>query len=267
MTDPSLDYLAHLATESDRFAAALAAADPAARVPSCPDWAADDLLWHLGEVQWFWGTIVRDRLQDPSAAEEGKPDRPATTEALTGWFAEVSRDLGLHLAATAPETQVWTWADDHTVGFIRRRQAHEALIHRVDAELTAGSRTPMDPALSSDGVDEVMRVMYGGAPAWGEFTPEEKSTVRIVATDTGQTWVATLGWFVGTDPDGGQLVDDSDLRVAATDDGSAVAAEIRGTAADLDCWLWHRPPVGEIEQTGDPDVLAAFATTIAPGIN
>ena len=87
----------------------------------------------------------------------------------------------------------------------------------------------MDPALSSDGVDEVMRVMYGGVPPWGEFTAEEKSTVRIVATDTGQTWVATLGWFVGTDPDGGQLVDDADLRVAATDDGSAVAAEISGT--------------------------------------
>ena len=112
MTDPSLDYLAHLATESERFAAAIAAADPAVRVPTCPDWDADDLLWHLAEVQWFWGTIVRDRLQDPAAAEDAKPERPATTEALTAWFAEVSRDLGLHLADAPPETEVWTWADD-----------------------------------------------------------------------------------------------------------------------------------------------------------
>ena len=35
--------------------------------------------------------------------------------------------------------------DDHTVGFIRRKQAHEALIHRIDAEVAAGNRTPMDP--------------------------------------------------------------------------------------------------------------------------
>ncbi len=267
MTDLSLDYLAHIAAESHRFAEAIAAADPAVRVPSCPDWDADDLLWHLAEVQWFWGTIVRDRLQDPAAAEESKPERMATREALASWYDEVSHDLVRQLAESPPETVVWTWAQDHSVGFIRRRQAHEALIHRVDAELTAGSRTPMDSALSADGVDEVMRVMYGGVPSWGEFTPQERSTVRITATDTGQTWVATLGWFVGTDPDGGELVDDSDLRVAATDDGSAVAAEISGTAADLDCWLWHRPPVGDIEQSGDPDVLAAFATTISPGIN
>jgi hypothetical protein len=48
------------------------------------------------------------------------------------------------LAATAPSTPAWTWSEDHTVGFIRRRQAHEALIHRIDAEQAAGDRTGMD---------------------------------------------------------------------------------------------------------------------------
>jgi len=50
-----VDYRAHLAEESARFAEVIAEVPPDARVPSCPDWSADDLLWHLAEVQWFWG--------------------------------------------------------------------------------------------------------------------------------------------------------------------------------------------------------------------
>jgi hypothetical protein len=54
-----LDFLDHLELESARFAEAIGGARPEAPVPSCPGWNADDLLWHLAEVQWFWGTIVR----------------------------------------------------------------------------------------------------------------------------------------------------------------------------------------------------------------
>ena len=71
-----LDHLVHLARESACFAEAIGAVAPAARVPSCPDWSADDLLWHLGEVQWFWGTIVREGMTG-SQAEQLKPGRPA----------------------------------------------------------------------------------------------------------------------------------------------------------------------------------------------
>ncbi|WP_238993563.1 hypothetical protein [Nocardioides caldifontis] len=63
------------------------------------------------------------------------------------------------------------WAEDRTVGYIRRRQAHEALIHRLDAELTAGTVTALDPTLASDGVDEALDVMFGGCPPWGSFEP------------------------------------------------------------------------------------------------
>ena len=37
-------YLDHIRTESARFRAALADCDPSARVPTCPDWDAADLL-------------------------------------------------------------------------------------------------------------------------------------------------------------------------------------------------------------------------------
>ncbi|HEY7359904.1 MAG TPA: maleylpyruvate isomerase N-terminal domain-containing protein, partial [Streptosporangiaceae bacterium] len=136
-----LDFLDHLELESARFAEAISSAPPGAQVPSCPDWNADDLLWHLAEVQWLWGTVVRERMTGDQA-EALKPARPTGRAGLAAFFERASRELADVLAATPPGTPAWTWSEDHTVGFIRRRQAHEALIHRVDAELTAGRRTP-----------------------------------------------------------------------------------------------------------------------------
>ena len=70
-----LDYLEHLATDSARFGEVLRDLPAETPVPACPDWTADDLLWHLGEVQWFWGTVVRENLTG-AQAEEVKPPRP-----------------------------------------------------------------------------------------------------------------------------------------------------------------------------------------------
>jgi uncharacterized protein (TIGR03083 family) len=262
-----MDYLDHLARDSARFLEALGGAPPNARVPSCPDWDADDLLWHLGEVQWFWGTIVRERLTDPSRAEELKPERPADRAGLIAFYQRASGDLSEILTATSTDTAVWTWSDEQSVGFIRRRQAHEALIHRIDAELTAGSRTPMDRRLSADGVDEVLRVMYAGLPPWGRFTPDSARTLRLMTTDTDASWFVTLGQFTGTDPDDDKTYDEPDIQVAETDRGDEATATISGAAADLDCWLWHRPTIETLDRSGDQEVLGDFDKTIAPGSN
>jgi uncharacterized protein (TIGR03083 family) len=260
-----LDYLAYLARESARFGEVLRGVPADAAVPACPDWNADDLLWHLGEVQWFWGTVVREGLPG-AAVGELAPERPPDRAGLTAFYERVSRDLGTALAKAAPETPAWTWSTDQTVRFIRRRQAHEALIHRVDAEEAAGDRTPMDPALASDGVDEALRVMYGGLPEWGTFTPDESATVRLEAADTGDTWTVALGQFTGIDPDDGTAHDEPGLGVAG-DSGAEAAAVVRGTAADLDCWLWHRHLAGEVERLGDPALLSRFESIIAAGID
>ena len=266
-----LDYLTHLACDSARFVEVLRQTDPKARVPTCPDWDADDLLWHLAEVQWFWGTIAVRGLtnfQDVTALD--LCERPGNRDGLLAFYGQVSGDLYLQLSTNAPEKPAWTWSDDQTVAFIRRRQAHEALIHRVDAELTAGDRTPMDADLCTDGVDEVLRILYAGAPAWGRFTPEPTQTVRVQTTDTHRSWLLTLGQFTGTDAYG-TVHDEPSLAVAASDCDTSgtsqpAAATVRGAAADLDCWLWHRPPMGRVERSGDDMVLGCLDLTIAPGV-
>ncbi|MGO9083109.1 MAG: maleylpyruvate isomerase family mycothiol-dependent enzyme [Streptosporangiaceae bacterium] len=261
----SLDYLAHLARESARFGAAIAAAPAGAAVPSCPAWTADDLLWHLAWVQSWWAAIVRDNLTGPDARQL-QPERPPSRSGLLEFYQQAGQDLRLALGAVSADTPAWTWSDDHTVGFIRRKQAHEALIHRIDAEVTAGNRTAMDASLSADGVDEVLRVMYSGMPEWGSFVPEPPNTLRIQATDTGDTWLITLGRFTGTDPEG-TCYDEPDFQVAGRDSGQPASALISGSAADLDCWLWHRPPAGTISQSGNGGTLSEFEAAIAPGIN
>ena len=262
----TLDYLAHLREDSARFAAVLRDAPADGQVPTCPDWLADDLLWHLGEVQWFWGTVVQDAVSDPSQLEH--PERPSDREGLLGFFDDATKKLLTALADTDPSDHRWTWSTDQTAGFISRRQAHEALIHRVDAELTADvQRAPVDPELASDGVDEALRVMFGGWPSWGRIAAEHGRTLRVRTTDTGRTWVVTLATFNGTAPGGRTYTDEPAVVVAEEDRGEPAAATVEGTAADLDCWLWGRPTIGALTRTGEESVHERFQEIVSEGID
>ncbi len=261
-----LDYLGHLQRESSHFHAALALADPSARVPTCPDWDSADLLWHLTEVQWFWATVVERRLQDPEGLEG--PERPPSYADLLDLGAEQSDRLVRALTEADPAEQVYMWAPDKSVGYIRRRQAHEAMIHRIDAELVSGGTAgPLDAALAEDGVDEALRVMFGGASPWGTFTPNGL-TALVEAADGGGSWSLELGRFTGTDPETGAACDESDLRVR---DGLSSlgdrSARLRGSAAALDAWLWHRAGDEALTFDGDPGALAALRAVLAQPID
>lgn len=244
-------YVQHIREESARFREVLTDCDPQADVPSCAAWRADDLLWHLGEVQHWWTYLVRHRPQGPDAYAE--PVRPDTYAALLAFHDEQLAALTEALAsATDPAEEAWTWSSDHTIGFILRRQAHEALIHRRDAELAAGSLSPFPPALAADGVDEVLDIMYGGCPPWGSFSPLEQH-VRIDLTDTGDSVWVQLGRFRGTSPDGLER-DEDDLHVVP-DPGLEPDAVIRGTAEVLDARLWRRADGTELDVTGDQVIV------------
>jgi hypothetical protein len=126
----------------------------------------------------------------------------------------------------------------------------------------------MDPRLSADGVDEALRIMFGGdVPGWGTFTPGSDKALRLCSTDTGGSWLLLAGRFTGTDPADQASYDEPCIQVGASDEGRAAAATISGMAADLDCWLWQRPPPGPVNRSGDEDLLTAFQSVIAQGIS
>lgn len=258
-------YLEVLERETRRFRDCLARAQPGARVPSCPEWDADDLLWHLGlDVQHFWAWVVDHRPDAPDAYEE--PDRPEGRDGLLAALDEAHSGLVASLRDADPADAAWSWAGDpalHTVGFTIRRQAHEALIHRVDAELTVDERTPIDPWLAGDGVLECLEWMYGNLPAWASFAPDG-STVLVEMTDIGHRVLVGLGSVTGRNPRTGEDVDQEELQVLDRVVDGAVQADatIRGTAEDLVLLLWHRGPQGLVEEEGDPDVLDRLAEVL-----
>ncbi|WP_330473872.1 maleylpyruvate isomerase family mycothiol-dependent enzyme [Terrabacter sp. C0L_2] len=262
-----LPFLDHLAADSARFREVLATAPADARVPSCPEWDADDLLWHLGGVQWFWGEIAERGLTDEDevdAMNDTREERPSDRAGLLAFFDRASERLQRQLAALPPQTPLWMWSDDKSAGYIRRRQAHEALIHRLDAELTVGARTPIDCRLAADGIDEALRIMRGHEPD-PDLTHVPVSTpVTIATVDAMHAWTVTPVRITGTW--NGREIDVQRFLVRDGPDAAATA-EISGSAADIDCWLWNRPTEGEIVRDGDAAALSAVDAVLADSID
>jgi uncharacterized protein (TIGR03083 family) len=228
-------------------------------VPSCPDWTAGDLTWHLAEVQHYWAHMVRGR-PDASPDDYQDPQRPATHEEVLALFDEHSGSMIDALRGADPDEYAWTWSSgDRTVGFVLRRQALEVLIHRLDAELAAGQVTALDPLLSADGVDELLGVMFGGCPPWGTYSPLPHY-IRIDLTDVDQQVWVQLGHFDGTDPDGVSHHED-DIRVVE-EPGAEPDAVIEGPAGALVAWLWRRGDDSEIKVHGDRAMYDHFRLAV-----
>lgn len=262
------DYLDHIRSESARFRDVLAECDPAAPVPSCPDWSAADLLWHMVTVQWFWATAVINRSEEPDESQE--PERPSTYAELVSAFDQWSSALVDALEGVKEFEPAWTWSGDpadHTIGFILRRQAHEALIHRLDAEQAAQVSSELPAELAADGVEEVLAVMYGGCPPWGSWEPLPHYA-RVDCTDTGdEVWIQ-FGLFSGTDPrHEEQIIDEEDFHVVDAPHDVEPDVVIDGPAAALDAWLWHRGDDDAVSVAGDHLTHQRFLAVIKNPIN
>jgi uncharacterized protein (TIGR03083 family) len=250
-------YLEHIRTESARFREVLSGCDPSARVPGCPDWDASDL-------QWFWAKTIRTRPASPAEVEVPTPPRPAPYRELLECFDDFSSSLFVELERADPAEPAWHWSLDQTVGTSYRRQAHEALIHRLDAEQTAGAETPLDAALAADGVLELFEVMYGGPPPeWGRVEPGDQH-VKFELTDSQGALLHEVlvqpCTFYGTDPESGKNYDGPHLLVV--EDPAPADAVVRGAAADVDAWLWKRRGDADLEISGDAAAYDAFRAAV-----
>jgi uncharacterized protein (TIGR03083 family) len=231
-----MDYLQAIRRDRDRFYAAAEGADPTGPVPSCPDWTIADLVWHLGEVHWFWGTDVEVRASGPDELEQAKPERPAAYGDLITWGrAQADRLIDL-LEATPDDVPVWTWAlneSDRNVGFVRRHQVQEAAVHRWDIENAAtGSPQPIEADAADDAIDEILAITL----PWGVRADKPLvGSVHLHCTDTDGEW------FVHAD---GRVE-----RTHAKGD-----AAIRGSASDLLLALYARVPITAVEVVGDASV-------------
>ena len=280
-TGMSIDAIATIGEETERSVAALTAAAPDQRVPTCPDWTADDLLWHLAEVHEFWAAILESGAtseEEVMSIEEGKAERPAEREALLARRAEATDALLAQLAAHEDEDPAWFWYSEvQGVGITRRMQTHEATIHRIDAELTAGHPvTPLSPQVAADGLAHVLEVMWPAGvewiPDWAVVRPV--AAVEIVPEGGVARWVEISRWS-GTRPRDGKEFDAPVARALPADEpaGDLPRARAAGTAEALDLWAWGREQalghLGDggqrVALQGDSAALAQLEALIAEG--
>jgi uncharacterized protein (TIGR03083 family) len=236
------EHIEALQADGARMAGAVAAAGPDAPVPTCPEWAVRDLVYHQGGVQrWataFVAGAVTERTDVDFEAAAGP--NPSDRE-LVDWLRQGHLDLVAALTSASPDVQCWSFmAAPSPLAFWARRQAHETSIHRVDAELAAGqSPTSVSPTFAADGLDELLT----GFVVRRKIDPATESRCAVVfnCLDTDAAWRMTV--------DG--------ETIAAEAGGSPDGADcvVRGAASDLYHALWRRRGLDGFEIEGDPSVL------------
>jgi hypothetical protein len=129
----------------------------------------------------------------------------------------------------------------------------------VDAELTAGVPSEVDPAAAEDGVDELLTLFGAEPPTWGAFDPSGM-LVQVRSAPLDRSWWVRLGRFHGVDPSGVGH-DEPDFQPVEPPDGQADAV-IEGPARDLLLWLWGRADGTGVRVVGDPTARPALRAAV-----
>jgi uncharacterized protein (TIGR03083 family) len=235
-------YLKAIERECAAIAVALQSG-PSLAVPSCPGWRVADLAVHLGVIHRWATEMVRsgttERLGQREELFGVDPDDPA----LVQWFQDGTRELVEVLRSSPAEAPVWSWTPEKTVGFWTRRQAHEAAVHRWDAESALGSPAAIDSALSADGVDEWLYVFAAGRSHATSARVGTDESFHLHCTDEQGEWVVRF---------------DGDA-VEVKREHARAAVAVRGPASDLLLFVWGRQSAENLEILGDSSLLARWA--------
>lgn len=247
LTTPSWPELREWLQDDARALARAAWSRSDAPVPTCPGWVARDVVDHVAEVYSHKIAAIRLRRRPDEGEWPWAPD----DDTVFAWFEERLEELVRELGTRDPAQPCWTWWEpDQTVGFWRRRMAHETAIHRVDAQLAVGlSPTPHDDRLAADGVDEVLRMFAGDPEVLDEPGADDGRAGHLLVTAGDRSWLVDLG-------DGRHVVTDVSREVP-TD------AVLRGAPSDVYRTLWNRPTDGPVLRDGDTGVLERLEARLA----
>jgi uncharacterized protein (TIGR03083 family) len=199
-------------------------------VQHCPGWSVADLVWHVTNVYWFWGTIAREKLSGPPD-ESRRPARPPDDQLVPTFQAGV-RDFVDVLRDAKPKTKVWTWAEKQhqNIAFIIRHQVQEALVHQWDVCRSAGRAWSTVPEVAVDCVDEFLEISVSG---------ELGGELVLHSTDTGDSWILSDG-KKGLEIKRGK---------------GARPPKVAASSAGLLLWLYGRIDLG---YDGPPELMARF---------
>src|SRR5690625_295700 len=253
-----MDATSFITRESDRLASVLASLDPTTPCPSCPDWTARDLIAHLTHVHHFWATLLTEDIRSQwvaSRVEDRATELPESIDESLPVPAAPARALAAALDKLDDAEPRWSWwPADQTVGFTRRMQVCEAVMHRVDAELAAGlDPSPIDRDVAAHCLSHCVDVMWGWLPDGASHT--SRGIARIESD--GQEWFIDVGDYPGSS---GAPVP----RAERAAEGAEPTVEIAGDLDELARWAWGRG--GQVMITGGHTGITAMERLIAAGI-
>jgi hypothetical protein len=169
---------------------------------------------------------------------------PTITTHYAAWLCSGAAAFSAAIQSAGTRTPVWSWSDDHRVGFWLCKITHDTIIHRIDAELTVGLRPSLAPQTASDGVADLLAAIttlstVGHPDPIFEGLRGHGETLQLQATDTDDEW------FVTRTPEG----------VRWTAGWAEADAIVRGSAFDLLLALYRRTPIDVLEVIGDEDLV------------
>lgn len=219
-------------------------------VAYCPEWTGRDLATHLAGVYRWVSYMVREQLDAPPnkdlrAGLFADPD-PSDDAGVLRRLRDGADEVTSALRAAPLDATVWTvWSVEQPGReFWIRRQLHETVVHRIDAQNTgrkesdAVSGSELDTEVAADGVDEMM---LGFAFRYAKLRVDAPATLALQATDAGHAWWAQLG------PDAPVFGRGTPPTPADT--------TVRGTAGELLLLLWNRRESDGLDVAGDPGLL------------
>jgi uncharacterized protein (TIGR03083 family) len=224
-----------------RLAEVISKHDMSRPVPSCPGWDVGALIAHVGGVHRWAAAMVRDlaeRRYDRATMDLQVPEERAD---YTSWLLAGGELLREALAARDPDAPMWAWGGDQRVLFWSRRQLHETVVHRADAEIALGVSPVIDEAVAEDGVEEFLDLL--------PHVRWRKQIKELVGDGETISWQADngAGWLITLTPDG------------FTHERSGLPGTVTvraATCADLQLLAWGRRRADDYAVTGDEAFLA-----------
>lgn len=176
-----IDHVAHVRADGARFADVVRGAPLDAAVPACAGWALRDLAHHLGEIH-RWARVAAATGERPN---DGALEPPPPDDELADWIDAGVTALADTLDALDPTAATWhPFPTPRVAAVWPRRQAHETVVHRWDAESVTDEHTPIDPELAADGIAEYFELIVPRLVARDDVAPPDEPLV-IELTDLG----------------------------------------------------------------------------------
>lgn len=214
----SAEYLQSIRGEAERILAR-ARSDRARPVPQYPGWVMTDLVNHVGAVHARMTLICRELPTE-------RPPLPSLPhgEDVIDWAGAKLEEMLTTFTESDPDTPVWGFWPNPSIGLWERRMVIETGMHRWDADQAFDEVEGLTDVVAVSGLNEFPDMWL---PRLGDVP-----TIEVVATDFGKSWVYGNG---------------------------APEATVAGTASDVYLRMMSRPTPVEL-----PPAWAAAVDALEP---